>query len=184
VQSTKYILAVILPVAIVITLLAPQIVLVVFSQEYAASVPVLQVLAWILIPQFLNPFLSHVLFARGDQRQSLIVAAVGLTSFLIAATLLVPTWGAVGTAWAALIAASTALGTYLMFVAAGGMGRAVAALLVRQAIAGGILGGLVLLMRGHGVVLPLFAGVSAYAISLVVLRIVRASDLKLLQELR
>jgi O-antigen/teichoic acid export membrane protein len=184
VQSTRYILAAVLPVAIVITLLAPQIVMVVFDQHYADSVPVLQVLAWVLIPQFLNPFLSHVLFARGDQRQSLIVAAVALAAFLTVAVLLIPTWGAVGTAWASLLATMTALGGYLLFVAAGSIGRAGAAMLLRLAIAGGVLGGLVMLMRDYGTVLPLIAGGAAYFVALVLLRVVRASDLKLLQELR
>jgi O-antigen/teichoic acid export membrane protein len=183
-HSTKYILAAILPVVIAITLLAPQIVLLAFSQEYAASIPVLQILAWILIPQFLNPFLSHVLFARGDQRQSLITAALALATFLAASMLFIPSWGAVGTACTALVAATTALGCYVSFVAAGSMARSVAMLLVRLAIAGGILGGLILLMRGHGLALPLIVGGAVYALSLVVLRVVRASDFRLLQELR
>jgi O-antigen/teichoic acid export membrane protein len=183
-HSIKYILAAILPVVIAITLLAPQIVLLVFDEQYAGSTPVLQILAWMLIPQFLNPFLSHVLFARSDQRQSLMVAAVALAAFLCAAMLLIPTWGAVGTAWSALLAATTALGCYLSFVAAGSTARNVAMLLVRLAVAGGILGGLILSMRGNGLVLPLIAGGAAYALSLVALRVVRASDFRLLQELR
>jgi O-antigen/teichoic acid export membrane protein len=183
-QSTRYILVAILPVAIVITLLAPQIVMVVFDQQYAGSVPVLQVLAWVLIPQFLNPFLSHVLFARGEQRQSLVVAAAALAVFLASAAMLIPTWGAVGTAYASLIAAITALGCYLWFVAAGSAGRIGPALLLRLAIAGGVLSGLVMLMRGYGTVLPLVVGSAAYVVALIVLRVVRTSDLKLLQELR
>jgi O-antigen/teichoic acid export membrane protein len=183
-QTTKYFLAVILPVVIMITLLAQQIVSVVFDEAYADSIPVLQVLAFILIPQFLNPFLSHVLFARGDQRQSLIVAAVALSVFIAAALLLVPTWRAVGTACASLIAAMTALGCYLSFVAAGSAGQRLAALLVRQAIAGGILGGLIFFMRGQGIMLPLVVGFTVYIVALVGLRVVSTSDLKLLHELR
>jgi O-antigen/teichoic acid export membrane protein len=184
IQSTKFILAAMLPVAVGITLAAPHIVTFVFDREYADSIAVLQILAWLLIPQFLNPFLSHVLFARGEQGRSLVVAVVALAAFLAAASLLIPGRGAVGAAWASLIAATTALGGYLAFVAAGKNGRTVLAMLSRQAVAAGILCGFILLVKGSGVILTLVAGGALYAASLILLRIVQSADFKLLQELR
>jgi O-antigen/teichoic acid export membrane protein len=184
IQSTKFILAAMLPVAAGITLTAPQIVPFVFDREYAGSIAVLRVLAWLLIPQFLNPFLSHVLFARGEQRRSLVVAAIALAMFLASATVLIPRWGAVGTAWASLLAATTALCGYLAFVAAGTNGRAILAMLLRQLVAAGVLCGFMLLVDGSGVLLPLIAGGVLYAVLLFVLRIVQSADFKLLQELR
>jgi O-antigen/teichoic acid export membrane protein len=184
VHSAKYILAAILPVALGITLAAPQIVLFVFGTEYADSNAVLQVLAWILIPQFLNPFLSHVLFARGAEQRSLMVAAIALCVFLVAALLLIPEWAALGAAFASLIASLTALGCYLVFAVAGTSGREMMAMLGRQAVAAAVLSGFVLLVKDNGVVVPLILGGLLYAVLLVLLRIVRTSDFKLLEELR
>jgi O-antigen/teichoic acid export membrane protein len=183
-QSTKIILAAILPVVLGITLAAPQIVPFVYDREYADSIAVLQILAWMLIPQFLNPYLSHVLFARGEQRRSLIVATIALATFLIASAMLVPNWGAMGTAWASLISATAALGAYLMFTAAGTSSRALVAMLLKQAVAAAILCGFILLVKDSGVILPLIAGGALYAVLLIMLRIVQAGDFKLLQELR
>ena len=97
-QSVKYILAGVLPAVLCITIFADQIVLLLFKSEYAESANVLRILAWLLIPQFLNPFLSRVLYARGQQGRSLAVAAVGLGTFLSIAFFLIPAYGPIGTA--------------------------------------------------------------------------------------
>lgn len=184
VQSTKYFLAAILPVVITISLLSQQIVEFVYGSEYAGAAAILQIIAWLLIPQFLNPFLSHVLFARGQQRRSLMVAAIALSAFLVSALLMIPRWGATGTAYASLIAAMAALACYLAFVAAGNGGHAIVIVLLRQMIAGSAVVGFVVLVKGHGIWLPLLAGGILYAALLVLLRVVRVSDFKLLHEFR
>lgn len=183
-QSIKYFLAAILPVVMAISLLSRQIVEFVYGSDYAAAAAILQILAWLLIPQFLNPFLSHTLFARGEQRRSLVVAAIALSAFLASAFLLIPAWGATGTAYSSLIAAMTALACYLAFVAGGKSGRTIATVLIRQVIACGIVVGFLVLVRGDGIWLPLLVGGILYATLLVLLRVVRWSDLKLLHELR
>ncbi len=183
-QTLKYILASILPAIVVITVLADRIILLVFDAQYLPSVPVLRVLAWLLVPQFLNPFLSRVLFARGEQRQSLKVAAIGLTSFTILAMLLIPQWAAVGTAWASLGSALIALASYLAFCFHREGSARVLAILARQAVATGLLCGLLYLMRTSDLLPALAAGAALYVVLLFALRVVSAHDVKLLQELR
>ena len=137
-HSIKYILAAILPVVIGISILAEQIVRFLYGPEYLSSVPVLQVLAWLMIPQFLNPFLSHTLFARHQQSRSLIVAIIGMIAFAIAAFLLIPTWGPVGTAMAVLSSAMTAFVCYLAFCVWGRNTHNLMVILLRQAVAAGV----------------------------------------------
>jgi O-antigen/teichoic acid export membrane protein len=183
-QSLKYMLAVILPGVVGITVLADRIILLVYDAQYAASIPVLRVLAWILVPQFLNPYLSRVLFARGQQRQSLKVAAVGLTSFLALAAWLIPGWAAVGTAWASLASALIALGCYLVFCFYRAGGARLLAMLARQGVATGTLCGLLYVMRAGQLLPALAAGAALYVVLLFALRVVSAGDVKLLEQLR
>ena len=77
-QTVKYILVAVLPAVLCLSILAERIVLLLFSQQYVAAAPILRVLAWLLIPQFLNPFLSRVLYARGYQRQCLAAGVIAL----------------------------------------------------------------------------------------------------------
>jgi O-antigen/teichoic acid export membrane protein len=183
-QSLKYILASILPIVVGLTVLADRIILLIYDAEYTAAIPVLRVSAWILVPQFLNPFLSRVLFARGEQRQSLKVAAVGLASFLVLAACLIPGWAAVGTAWASLVSALVALACYLAFCFYRSGSARLLVILLRQGVATGALCALLYVMRA-GQLLPVLAvGATLYVVLLFALRVVSTGDMKLLQELR
>lgn len=183
-QSVKYILAGILPAVLCIFTFADQIVIFLYAEQYSESAAVLRILAWLLIPQFLNPFLSRVLYARGQQRRSLAVAAIGLTTFLSVAFFLIPKWGPVGTAWTLVITYYAALAAYIGYAMAGTNHRPLLAIFVRQAAAA-ILLGIALIYLKHSQMLPmLVASAVLYGVSLLVLRIITLNDLKLLEELR
>lgn len=86
-----------------------------FDAEYAEAGPVLQVLIWVLLIEFLNPFLSHCLFAQGLQNRSMRVAAISLTVNLIATYILVRNFSAVGAAIGSIIGGGVATCCYLFF---------------------------------------------------------------------
>ena len=70
-SSLKYMLAFIFPMAVTITVLANRIIVLLYTNKYNDSIPVLRVLAWLLVLDFFNPFFSHILFARGFCRANL-----------------------------------------------------------------------------------------------------------------
>jgi O-antigen/teichoic acid export membrane protein len=183
-QSVKYILVAVLPAVLCISILAQRIVLLLFSQQYVDSTPILRVLAWLLIPQFLNPFLSRVLYARGHQRQCLAVGVIALLTFLALAFVLIPKYAALGTAWTTVCSSYVALGCYILFSTAGTDRRCLVGILVRQSAAAAVLCLTLLLLKDTQVVALLAAGAALYASLLIALRIVTAHDFKLLQELR
>jgi O-antigen/teichoic acid export membrane protein len=182
-QSIKYILAIVLPAVLCISILSERVVLLLFDRQYAESAPVLQVLAWLLIPQFLNPFLSRVLYARGQQRRSLIVSAVGLASFLAVGLYLIPKFGVIGTAWSAVLSSYAALACYIVYCTAGTDRRSIAMILLRQIAAATVLCIALHLMKDTQLPSVLAACAVLYAAMLIGLRIVSTSDVKLLQEL-
>lgn len=183
IHSVKYMLALLLPAVLTLSVLSDRIVQLLYGAQYASSAPVLQVLAWLMIPQFLNPFLSHILFARHEQHRSLIVASINVTTFFIAAFALIPIWGPVGAAASVLTSAFTAFCCYLAFCVWGWNARNLTLILLRQTVAAGVLFAFLYSTRGEDLAHVFVFGVAIYAAMLVALRIVTWSDFKLLQEL-
>lgn len=106
-----------LPVIALVMVVPDRVVDLLFKKSYAESAPILQILIWALLLEFVNPFLSHVLFSKGQQRYSMYVAAVGLILNLSLMFLLVPMLGPRGAALACVITGTVAMGCYLAFVA-------------------------------------------------------------------
>ena len=182
--SLKYMFALILPAVVTIAVLADRIVLLLYTDKYAGSIPILRVLAWVLVPAFLNPFMSHVLFARGEQERSLQVAAISLVCHLALSLWFVPRWGAIGAAWALLTATATASCFYLGFLLMRDGARRTLSVFARTALAAASFGALLLALRGVHLV-PLLACAGAlYVVVLLVLRVPLCSDLDLLGRLR
>lgn len=107
-----YMGALVLPGIIAVVVLAGPIIGLLYSKEYAPAAPILQVLAWGLLLEFVNPFLSHILFARGEQRKSLIVALVKMGVWGTAALWLIRTYGPMGTACSVVLAGAVAFCFY------------------------------------------------------------------------
>lgn len=182
-HSIKFILAGLLPVVIGISVMSERIVLFLYGNQFASSVPVLQILAWLMIPQFLNPFLSHILFARHEQHRSLIVAAINLATFAGASFLLIPGLGPVGAAAAVLTSALTAFCCYLLFCVWGRHTFKLVMILARQAVAAAVLCTFLFCMRNNNLLPVVLIGAALYAATLIALRIITWHDFKLLQEL-
>jgi O-antigen/teichoic acid export membrane protein len=182
-QSIKYILAVSLPVVLGMSIYADQIVLFLFDKQYADSAPVLRIVAWLLIPRFLNPFLSRVLYARDHQLRTLTVSIVGLVTFLGLAFFLIPSFGPVGTAWTSLLSSYAALVCFIVLVIAGTDSRPIVKILVRQAAAAVVLSLALTFMKNTQLVIMIAGCSVVYASTLIVLRIVTVNDFKLLLEL-
>ena len=104
-----------LPAIAVITVIPDRIINLLFTDEYAEAASVLRVLIWVLLIEFLNPFLSHALFAQGRQHRSMIVAAISLVVNLVATYLLVQWYGAVGAALGTILGGFVATCCYLGF---------------------------------------------------------------------
>lgn len=112
-ESLKYMIAVALPGVVIIAIFADRVILTLYGNAYEGAVPVLRVGIWVFVLHFANMFLSHLLFARGEPTKSLRVAVATFFSLLVLAIALIPRWGAIGAAWAAL--GSTAVASCLYF---------------------------------------------------------------------
>ena len=92
--------------------------------EFQDAVPVVRILVWILLVEFLNPFLSHALFAQGRQARSAFVAGISLVFNATATFLLVHKYGAAGAALATVLSGFVATIFYSAFFDDVGSARA------------------------------------------------------------
>lgn len=94
-----------LPLIIFIFLFAPLIILFVFGSQYNASIIVLQVLIWSVIPMVIgNTYGSLILISKGYFKQYLWTVAVGALVNVVINLMLIPLFGAVGSAIAMISA--------------------------------------------------------------------------------
>ncbi|HEY1303111.1 MAG TPA: flippase [Vicinamibacterales bacterium] len=107
-DSVKYMLAIALPAVVIIATFADWIITTLYGHAYSAAVPVLRIVIWVFVLNFVNPFVSHLLFARGEQIRSLRVGAVTAVVATGLSLALIPRLGAVGAASALLGSAALA----------------------------------------------------------------------------
>lgn len=178
-EVLKYMVVVVLFITVSTAVLADWLIVLIYTDVYADSVAILRVLVWILIPVSLNPFLSHILFARHEQRKCLQVGAMSLSFYVAIAFWLIPRWGGVGAAWALLFAVSAAMCLYFVFVFKGKGGVRTLLTFGRAGLAGLGVGILILVSKGVHLLLVLSLAMVLYVLLLIIFRVPSSSDVEL-----
>lgn len=181
-QSLKYLILAGLPIAVGVTMLASEIVMLAFGSEFAPSARVLQILIWSLFLIFLNVPNSRLLVASDRQRTIAMFLLTSLTINVALNLLLIPRWGATGSALARVISTSVLFVMVARFIFRHVYRFNLLPLLPRPALAAtAMLGGLVLL-RGQSLWILVPAGALIYLAILAALRTFSRDDLALWQQ--
>lgn len=171
-----------LPVIALVTVIPLRVVDLIYKEEYADAAPVLQILIWVLLLEFINPFLSHVLFSQGKQRDSMMVAAIGLLSNSILMFLLVGTYGPVGAALACVLSGTIAGISYLYFASEIKLLLGMLLQAARTFIAAAIMGIAIYWLGSQSwwVIVPIAAAV--YPIGLLIVGAVRLREIQIVHQ--
>jgi O-antigen/teichoic acid export membrane protein len=181
-QSLKYLVLLGLPMAVGVTMLAPDIVSLVFGRQFAPSAPVLQILVWYLFLIFINVLNSRLLVVSDRQRTIAIFLLLGLIVNVALNMVLIPGWGAAGAAIARVVS------TFVLFVVSVGFvfhhvyRFNPLPLLVRPAIAATIMAGSLFALRDWPAWVPIVAGSLIYFTVLLALRTFSWEDWGLWQQ--
>jgi O-antigen/teichoic acid export membrane protein len=171
-----------MPIIAGVTVLPNRIVGLIYKPEYEAAGPILQVLIWVLLLEFLNPFLSHILFSQGKQRLSLVAAAVGLLTNGLLMFALVPWLGPVGAAWACVGSGAMATASYLYFTRELGLIGGLLSQMVRVALAAFGLGVVLVSVAQQSWPVVFLVAAATYAILLFVVQAVRWDDIRFIRQ--
>ena len=116
-RSTIRIMALIaIPAVVGICILSGDVIRILYTDEFTECTAVLRVLVWALLVEFLNPFLSHALFAQGKQNKSMQVAAISLAVNSVLTGLLVYHFGVIGAAVGTVLGGLVATICYSCFL--------------------------------------------------------------------
>jgi O-antigen/teichoic acid export membrane protein len=154
-RALRYLLLLSLPIAVGGMLLADQIITLLYGQEFAPAIPVMQILVWVLPSLFLAEILGRTTSTMHLEKK---IARVAIVNALISVALnlaLIPGLGGIGAAIAMVVArligivmASMIIGPAMLFK--GNVGP-----LLRVVGAGALMGGVVWLLRDASVVAAL-----------------------------
>ncbi|MGD9856829.1 MAG: flippase, partial [Planctomycetaceae bacterium] len=176
-DTLRILLAVMLPAATVAVVLADRVMGVLFAERYAAAIPVLQVLAGVMLLECLNPFLSHTLFAKGQQSRSMKVAAIGLVVNTASTIWFASQWGAVGAACGTLVGSSAACISYCLYSFDRRDIYQLLSIAAKVSLAAAALALVLLVLPAGHVAVAMLAASVVYLLLVVMFRVITATDL-------
>lgn len=181
--SFKYILIIMLPIAVGVALRAEDAIMLIYESEFAGSITVLQILVWAFVLNSFNAVLSNLLVSIDQQRLhtlSLGLGAlfnVGLNFFLI--TLM----GYNGAAIATVITKIIIFGANLYFVLHFLRASPIERVFVKPLISVLIMGLFIYYFSGFTLLLLIPSAIAIYIILLIVLRTFSEEDIEILKKI-
>ncbi|MBK7977227.1 MAG: polysaccharide biosynthesis C-terminal domain-containing protein [Deltaproteobacteria bacterium] len=115
-SSLGALLVAVLPIVLVMSLGAHAIVSILYGDAFAATVPVLAILPWALIPYAADTLLGHAMLAADRQRDDVKLVGTGVLTNLAVNLVLIPLWGAKGAAIASLVSGSVLAWLHVRYV--------------------------------------------------------------------
>lgn len=146
-KSFKYLLLVVLPIAVATTLVADRVILGIYSSGFSGSEVALRILVWAAPFTFLNLLLATTVISIN--RQDLITRVAGLSMVLnvIGNLLLIPKYGYAGASIATVVTGALACALYLYFVSRLVCRVEFHKLIIKPAVACGVMAGSLILLR-------------------------------------
>jgi O-antigen/teichoic acid export membrane protein len=173
-----------LPAVVTISIFSDRVIGLIFrSGEYVDSAPILTVLIWVLLLEFLNPFLSHTLFARGRQNRSAQVAGISLAVNLVMTFALVYQFGAWGAAVGTVVAGLVATIAYLCFALNEKEIFNTLSSVLRTLVASAAVGALLFALKDFHLAALVGLGIISYSVLAVAMRLVCFDDWNLVRSI-
>ena len=175
-QTIRIMALVAIPAVVGICILADDAIKILYTDEFSECTPVLRVLVWVLLVEFLNPFLSHALFAQGKQFRSMQVAGVSLAVNIVLTGVLVYFYGVVGAAMGTVLGGFVASICYSYFLMPKDELIATAIVFLRVFTAAIGLGVALFLIQSEALVTKIMFATVVYGILLLLVGAVRIKD--------
>jgi O-antigen/teichoic acid export membrane protein len=106
-KSLRYMLIIVFPLAIAISLLAEKIMLLLFGSEFMNGATALSILAWAAGATFINTTVGKAIIGAGQEKLNALFCGIGLAINLFLNFLLIPSLAHVGASISILVAEST-----------------------------------------------------------------------------
>lgn len=180
-QAMKYLMIVVLPLAVGVSVLARELVINIFTAQFTNSILPLQILMFSLIFTFLSAPVSTMLNACNRQITQTVIIGIVMIINIVINLILIPQWGVVGAASAALV------GNFLIVGLGYGFLSKITKIshsyllqtMFRLMLAAGIMGlGVWWVNQLSNFVLAILAGAVIYPVSVFVIRAIKKEELR------
>ena len=181
-KATHYLLALVLPMAAGVTLLARPMIRLIFGPSFEPAVPVLQISIWAIVFLFLNVPSARLLLINNYQRQASVMFGIAMAINVSLNLLLIPRLGINGAAVARTASNFTLFLTFQLFAHRRIMSLCLAPMLVRPLVATAVMAAVVWPLRDA--LLPgIVVGAAVYAVTAFALGVFPRRDLAYWQQL-
>ncbi len=116
-KSLKYLMAIILPMCVGVTILSDRIIYTLYKESFAGAIPVMSLLVWLLVFNAISTLCGNLLNATGRERAVANILVICVIAGILLDLLLIPPFGAIG-ACIATLAATGVLNAALSLYAA------------------------------------------------------------------
>lgn len=177
-RSIRYLLLVCLPITVGGTILANQIIITLYTDEFANSVPVLQLMLWALPSLFLLELLGRIANTLHLERDAAKINVINAIITILLNLTLIPTLGLTGGALAWVIGRAIRLGQFWFLI---GNDRLIGkdwGPLFRVALAAALMGVAVFFLQGINLPLCIGGGAAVYAALILALGAIEPKELQ------
>ncbi len=183
-RANRYVLIGVLPVCAGITLIAPNIIPLIFEADFQPATPALQLIIWAVLPSFLMVPSARLLVVANRQSDVGWVTALSMIINLLLNLWLIPRWGINGAAAARVLATTFFFIAIYAYVQRRLLRDSVLPLLPRPLLATLLMTAAVWPLRHLFVLWPIMVGILVYILALFLLRAIPAEDQQLLRRLK
>ena len=184
-KLARYNMIIGLPLALSISILAEKIMIPLLGEAYAPSAGILRLLIWYTAAAMFGNVFHMGLVVQNQQRQLLLIRGVGLALNATLTAILLLNWGDPrGAVIASIIGELLVVFLFLKgFRAPGLTRRSLAHSAMKLVIIAGPTALVVLALREHAIILPVFVGAVVYLAGIILTRVLSADDWDLLYRL-
>lgn len=182
-RAVRYLMILLIPIGVGVTLLASKMIFIVFGPQFANSTPALQVLIWAGISLFFGCLYIDVMQATGKQKRATLLLGIGAVVNIVMNLLLIPRFSLVGAAIATLVTQITCLMLACYIVGRASGMRLLANSTIRPVIASAIMGAFVFWLSNLHIILLIFLAVIIYFLVLYMLGGITKEDRETLRDL-
>ncbi|HID63094.1 MAG TPA: polysaccharide biosynthesis protein [Anaerolineae bacterium] len=179
-RSIRYLLLISLPIAVGGTILADRIILFLYTEEFAPSIPVLRIALWALPSLFLLELLGRAANTLHLEHPAAKINIINAAITVLLNLMLVPTMGVVGGALALVMGRAIRLLQFWLLIGNRLLTGREWQPLLRVILAAGIMGGAVFLLRDTNLFFCIGSGAVLYGILLLSLRAIDRGELRFL----
>ena len=178
--SFKYLLSLIIPIAVGTTLLSKPIVSLIYGVKFLPSVPALSILIWSQIFIFYGVIHYEILISTNKQRLYLLFCSTGAVSNVILNLVLIPRYGIVGASIATLISYILSAGAIMghLIPAARKFNVVGCKAMVKPMMASMIMGTYVYYTRSY-MALAIIGGMVVFILTMLIIRGINKQDIEL-----